>query len=156
MPSPDPLARSQRVAEAMRLAAVLMAEKDPRGAVSVLHEVLALATTDEKRRVRLILAQAYLSEPPWRRYGLRLLTEMAGQNPADADALALLGGFYRSQGLLARAESTLHRALAADPRHSEARSQLRAVADHLGRREAPAPSRPRGRGLLARLLSRRR
>jgi tetratricopeptide (TPR) repeat protein len=150
-PPQDVESKHRRVAEARQLATQLMAERDTSGAVSALHEVLGLADEAEKRHVRLLLARAYLSGGSWQRYGLALLNEMV-RDGEDAEALSLLGALYHREGLLARAEATLRRALAADPAHVEARIQLRAVTETLRKHRARAPD-PSKRGILARLLS---
>jgi uncharacterized protein HemY len=79
---------------------------------------------------------------------------MLRERPDDADALDTLGLLYHHQGLLARAEATLRRALDSDPGHAEARTHLRAVTAALQKRRAPEKACPPERlGLVARLLS---
>jgi tetratricopeptide (TPR) repeat protein len=153
-PPPDPEERRARVEEALRSAEASIARREVEEAVSELHDVLSQASGDQRRRIRLVLASAYVGDPRWRRYGLGLLTEMLGETPDDADALTTLGALYHREGLMARAEATLRRALASDPGHAEARIHLRAVTAALKRRRAPeeAPP-PERRGLVARLLS---
>ncbi len=156
-PPPDPEERRARVDEALRSAEASIARQDVEEAVSGLHDVLSLANAGQRRRIRLVLARAYVGDPRWRRYGLGLLNEILRETPDDADALATLGLLYRREGLPARAEATLLRALAADPGHSEAQSQLRAVrAAREGDRPAGRNEAPERRGLVARLLSMRR
>jgi tetratricopeptide (TPR) repeat protein len=153
-PPLDAQARHRRVAEGMREARALMAEGDMTTAVGTLHEVLGLTSDTERRLVRLLLARAYVSQAQWRRNGVSLLEEMLRVTPHDAEALAILGALYHREGLLARAEAALRRALASDPGHAEARTQLRAVTAALHTRRAPAAARPaESRSLVARLLS---
>ena len=153
-PPPDPEKRHARVEEALRSAEASIARREVEEAVSELHEVLSQADGDQRRRIRLVLARAYVGDPRWRRYGLGLLTEMLRETPDDADALTTLGVLYHREGLMARAEATLHRALASDPGHVEARIHLRAATAARKRRRAPeeAPP-PERRGLVARMLS---
>jgi tetratricopeptide (TPR) repeat protein len=146
-----------RVAEALQSAAARLAEGDTTSAVSALHEVLRLADDGDRRRIRILLARAYVADSRWRRYGASLLAEMARESPDDAEVLATLGALYNREGLVARAEATLRRALASDPTHAQARAELRAVAAARRKREAPEEERGREqRGLVARLLSRAR
>jgi tetratricopeptide (TPR) repeat protein len=156
-PAPPPLseeARHGRVAAGLGEATALMAEGDTAAAVDTLHEVLGLADDAERRLIRLLLARAYVSQPQWRRNGVSLLEEMLRVTPHDAEALAILGALYHREGLMARAEAALRRALAADPGNAEARIQLRAVTAALQRRRAPEESLPAGpRSLVSRLLS---
>lgn len=163
-PTPDPAqapervdadlfaARRADVAEALDDAENAIGRGDAEAAVDLLHEVRGHAEDRDRPRIRLLLARAYLADPRWRRNGLALLREMTEGPAPDSRALALLGGFYHREGLLARAEAMLSRALAADPGEREVRFELRRVRTRLA--ERPAPSRPTRRtGLLKRLLA---
>jgi tetratricopeptide (TPR) repeat protein len=153
-PALDPETKRARVLEALAVATALIAERDLTAAVSSLHEVLGLADGGQRKSIRLLLARAYVSEPKWRRYGVSLLGEMLRESPEDGDALTILGALYHREGLMARAQATLRRALEADPRQTEARTHLRAVTAALERRRAHEETRPPERpGLVARLLS---
>lgn len=153
-PPPGPEARRARVDEALRSAEGSIARGEIDDAVSLLHDVLSQANDGQRRRIRLVLARAYVNDPRWQRYGLGLLNEMLGEKPNDADALATLGVLYHREGLLARAEATLVRALAADPGLVEARLHLRAVrAARVGDRTPCRKASPERRGLVARMLS---
>jgi thioredoxin-like negative regulator of GroEL len=152
-PAPDPEPKPERVRAALAAATASIADGDASAAVSALHEVMALADGAERKSVRTLLARAYVSQPKWRRYGVSLLGELLRDAPGDAEALAILGALYHREGLLARADATLRRALASDPGHQEARIQHRAVTAVIERRRAAASERPVRRGLVARLLS---
>ena len=153
-PALDPDARHARVTDALAAAEAFLANTDPTAAVGALHEVVVLADAAEKGRIRRLLARAYVSEPRWRRYGVSLLAEILRESPCDPEALTTLGALYLREGLLTRAESTLRRALDADPRDGEARANLRAVTAALADRRAREDGRPpERRGLVARLLS---
>jgi hypothetical protein len=153
-PPPDPEERRIRVEEALRSAEASIANRESEEAVSVLHDVLSQANDGQRRRIRLALARAYVTDPRWQRYGLGLLNEMLAEKPDDADALAMLGVLYHREGLLARAEATLLRALAADPGQGEARLHLRAVrAARVGGRTPGRKESPERRGFVARMLS---
>jgi tetratricopeptide (TPR) repeat protein len=153
-PPPDPEERHARVEEALASAEASIARREAEEAVSELHDVLSQADDGQKRRIRLVLARAYVEEPRWRRYGLGLLTELLAETPDDANALATLGVLYHKEGLLARAEATLLRALAADPGQVVARQHLGSVRAVRERDRAPVQKEtPKGRGLVARLFS---
>ena len=141
-PPPDPEERRARVEDALRSAEASIARREIDVAVSELHDVLSQADEGQRRRIRLVLARAYVEDPRWRRYGLGLLSEMLRETPDDADALDTLGLLYHRQGLLARADATLRRALDSDPGHVEARTHLRAVIAALQKRRAPEEARP--------------
>jgi hypothetical protein len=152
-PPPRPEERHARVEEALRSAEDSIARRDLEAAVSVLHDVRSQANGGQQRRIRLLLARAYVKDPRWQRYGLGLVNEMLADNPDDADALATLGVLYHREGLLARAEATLLRALAVDPGQVEARLHLRAVRAARTDRTPGRRDSPERRGLVARMLS---
>ncbi|HVO10288.1 MAG TPA: J domain-containing protein [Vicinamibacteria bacterium] len=153
-PPPNPAERHARVEEALASAEALIARREIEEAVSVLHDVHSLANDGQRRRMRLILARAYVGDPRWRRYGLGLLNEMLEETPEDADALTQLGVLYHREKQLARAEATLLRALAAEPGQAEARQHLRAVrAAREGDRTPGRKETPGRRALVARLRS---
>jgi tetratricopeptide (TPR) repeat protein len=155
---PDLAERRVRVEQALALAEGMIARRQVDEAVSVLHEVLTQADERRGHRIRLLLARAYAAERRYRRYGVALLRELIEADPADAEALALLGGLYQSEGLLARAEPLFARALVADPGLVEAREALRAVRSAKEARRLPVEEQGRKRlgGLIARLLPRAR
>jgi Flp pilus assembly protein TadD len=128
---------------------------DGDAAVVRLHQVLTLADPRQRHRIRLVLARAYLVDSRNCRTGVSLLSDILRDDPRDAEALTLLGTFFRREGLLARAEVLLARAVLADPGNARARSDLREVRLALQRRREPAPTPGEGRGLVARLLSAR-
>jgi tetratricopeptide (TPR) repeat protein len=115
---------------------------DARGAVGLLHGVLARGADEDGRRVRQLLARAYAREPRWRRYAVAQLRSLIEEQPCDVEALTLLGAVYRREGLLARAEALLKRALAADPARSEARRELLGVRAARAEAGAGRPSVP--------------
>jgi hypothetical protein len=79
---------------------------------------------------------------------------MVQEAPGDADALALQGALFHQEGLLARAVSTLARALASDPGHTIARTRMRAVRAARARStKVFAEPKPEKTRLLARLLA---
>lgn len=148
--------RRPDVDEALREAQACLDRDDAHGAVGVLHGVLARCDAEEGRRVRRLLARGYMRVPRWRRYALGQLRSLVEEQPQDAEALALLGTLYRTEGLLARAETMLARALAADSGLGSVRATLREVQ---AEREARAAEKaqaapPPRRGLWKRFLRR--
>jgi len=144
------------VADALRQAQERLDRDDVRGAVGLLHGVLARAGEEAGRRVRLLLARGYMREAGWRRYAVAQLRSLVEERPLDAEALSLLGAAYRAEGLLARAESAFKRAYAADPELREVRTALREIqAEREGTRTGSRPVAPR-RGILKRLLRRKK
>jgi uncharacterized protein HemY len=151
---PDAALRRARVEEALRAAEDLVMRQQAEEAVSVLHEVLTQADARQRRHIRLLLARAYAVDARWRRNAVALLRELVEQDANDAEALAALGGLYRRDGLLSRAESMFVRAVAVDPGLAEARDGLRAVRTALSARKTPSDTkRAQRRGLMSRLFS---
>ncbi|HUL79375.1 MAG TPA: J domain-containing protein [Vicinamibacteria bacterium] len=146
--------RVERVEGVLKEAEALLDRRDSEGAVEALHEVLVQSEGPHRRRARLLLARAYCADSRWQRYAVQLLREMVQEAPEDADALALQGALFHREGLLARAETTLVRALASDPGHGLARAQLRTVrAARASFTNLNAGPKPRKIRLLARLLA---
>ena len=146
--------RRQRVEGVLEEAEALLARRDAEGAVGALHEVLVQTEGPSRRRARLLLARAYFSDARWQRYAVQLLRELVQEAPEDAEALALQGALFHREGLLARAESTLARALASDPGHALARAQMRAVRAARARStNVDAEPKPEKTRLLTRLLA---
>jgi tetratricopeptide (TPR) repeat protein len=144
--------RRLRVQDAIEEAEAYMYRREFDAAVDVLHEVVRLADDEQRGRIRLLLAAAYVADPKRRRNALTLLSDIVREEPSNAEALALLGKLYFRDGRLASAESTLARAVAANPGHVQARATLRAVRDSVRQRAAKTkqPQTHWG-GLVARL-----
>jgi hypothetical protein len=155
-PAVAPRPRWREVEDAIEEAEQQLSRSESAAAIEALHAVLRLANERQRDRVRLLLARAYLYEPGKRRNALALLNEITREQPANAEALALLGSLYLREGLLGRAEAMLSRALVADPGHPTARATLREVRDTLNRRaqKKPRQSSPQSTwgGLVGRLL----
>lgn len=145
----------ERVEAVLAEATSLLARKDVERVIVALHDVLTLADRAQRHRVQLLLARAYVEAPQWKRHGVRLLQEMAQNDPGDAEALTALGALYLREGLLARADATLRRALEADPGQVEARRQLSAVRSVLDNQVAPHTETRSRHRLAARLFTRR-
>jgi tetratricopeptide (TPR) repeat protein len=153
--SVEPQPRRLRVQDAIEEAQAYMGRKELDAAVDVLYEVVQLADDDQRGKIRLLLATAYVADPKRRRNALTLLSDIVREEPSNVEALMLLGKLYSREGLLARAESTLARAVAADPRHAGARASLVAVRETV-RQHAAKGRQTHGGGLFARLLSKGR
>jgi tetratricopeptide (TPR) repeat protein len=146
----------ESVERAIALACDQLASGDPEAAITALHDVFLRADGRLRQRVRLLLARAYSSDPRWKTYAVRLLRELLHETPADAEALVLQAELYRREGLLARAEATLRRALSSDPESVEARALLSVVSRARQGGSGPPAEKPRaGGGFLARMLARR-
>jgi tetratricopeptide (TPR) repeat protein len=143
----------QRVQDAIEDAQAYMGRKELDAAVDVLYEVVQVADDEQRGKIRLLLATAYVADPKRRRNALTLLSDIVREQPSNAEALRLLGTLYSRDGLLARAESTLARAVEADPGHLQARANLRAVRATLQQRSASKERKTDGGGLFARLLA---
>ncbi len=143
--------RGQRVQDAIESAQAYMGRKDIDAAVAVLYEVIQLADDGQRGEIRTLLATAYVADPKRRRDALTLLSDILRDEPSNAEALTLLGTLYLREGLLARAESTLVRAVAAAPGHTQALAKLLAVRASLHERSAPKTRQSLGGGLRARL-----
>ncbi len=154
--SVEPKPRRLRVQDAIEEAQAYMGRKEIDAAVDVLYEVVQLADDDQRGKIRLLLAAAYVADPKRRRNALTLLSDIVREEPSNAEALTLLGTLYSREGLLARAESTLARAVAADPRHAGARASLVAVRETVRQHAASKGRQTHGGGLFARLLSKGR
>lgn len=138
-PSPEaPAERRALVEQAMRTAEAAIRRERSEEAVRTLHGVLPHAEPEARHRARLLLARAYVSDPRWRRFGLTLLGELTAGSTPDPQALVMLGALYRREGLLARAEATLGRALAQNPSDAEARGEIDLVRAARGEGERPA------------------
>lgn len=127
--------RRRSIEREIEQAARLLLEGDPAGAVETVHHVLTLAEGEQREQAKLLLARAYAQEPRWSRYAVSLLRELLDARPADAELLTILGRLYLREGLLARAQFALKKALDHDPAHADARVTLRAVEAERWRRQ---------------------
>ena len=145
--------RGQRVKDAIENAQAYIGRGEIDAAVDVLYEIAGVAEDGERGRIRLLLAAAYVADPKRRRNALTLLSDIVREEPSNAEALTLLATLYLRDGLLARAESTLTRALAADAGYSPAREKLREVREAVRQRSASKEQKTHGGGLFARLVA---
>jgi hypothetical protein len=75
-------------------------------------------------RVRMLLAQAYLKNPRWRKRAEETVIELLRESPRCVPAQVLLGDIYRASGLPARARAAFQKALALQPDHEAAARSL--------------------------------
>ncbi len=131
-PPSDPEERRARVEEALRSAEASIARREIAEAVSVLHAVHSQADDGQRRRIRLVLARAYVGDPRWRRYGLGLLSEMLRRDTGRCGRSRHAGRAVPARG-------------AAGPRGGDTSSGARGRPRASGSRTTPA-RRARGTG----------
>jgi tetratricopeptide (TPR) repeat protein len=120
-PSPTP---SRPVPEAVAAAESHIAEGRHWEAVRVLEAVLADIQGALERRVRVLLARAYLMSPESARKAELEYLRLIQLDPSDVEPYLALGKFYREKGLATRARTMLEKALQARPGHKGALAEL--------------------------------
>jgi hypothetical protein len=70
-----------------------------------------------KRGMRILLAQATMQNPKWRKHAEAILHEVLEEDPADVDGHFELAKLYQANDLAARAQRELRRVLEIDPAH---------------------------------------
>jgi hypothetical protein len=79
-------------------------------------------------RALLLKARVYAKNPNWLKEAEEQLKEILVAQPANVDALFLLGGIYKEVGFAARATATFRRVLELRPRHAGALDEMRSAA----------------------------
>lgn len=92
------------------------------GVISLLYEVVALEP--ENAKYEAMLAQALASHPVMKSKAERHFRRALSLDPQSAEVHYLLGRYYQSFDMRARALAEYKAALAIDPRLSQARSAL--------------------------------
>jgi tetratricopeptide (TPR) repeat protein len=118
-------------------------------AIQLVEGVLPFTSGRVRVRAGVTLARCYLKNPNWARRAEELLLGLVKEDPKAVEALALLAGIYRDNGLRVRALSTFRRVLELAPDHEDA---ARYVA---GNAPAPAPVDDAGGGGLLKKLFRK-
>ncbi len=90
-------------------------------------EALNGATGQNRRRARVLRAQALLRDPSGHKGGEDELKAALAEDPGNAEAHFLLGMVYKSGGAASLAAASLRRALALRPRHGDAQVELAAL-----------------------------
>jgi tetratricopeptide (TPR) repeat protein len=147
--APDPA----REAEAAR-ESLLLAEKHLEGeqywdAIQLLERALPALEGRERLRARVALARAYRRNPNWVKQAEQALRTVLDEDPRHVDALVLLAGIYRDQGMKARATGLYRKVLETRGDHQEALAALAVLAPQ----ETPAPP-SEARGFFRKLFGR--
>jgi tetratricopeptide (TPR) repeat protein len=96
-------------------------------AIQQLEPLIVRATGSARMRAAMLLAQAYLKNPMWKKRAEELLQRVVRENPQHVPALLLLADLYHASNLQARAKAAYRRVLELDPDNREARSRLGAL-----------------------------
>jgi Tfp pilus assembly protein PilF len=80
--------------------------------VHLLEEAVPLTRGRMKTRARVILAQAYLTNPKWTHDAQEALERALQEDPEHLETYPLLGALYAKAGLKARAAGIYRRGLA--------------------------------------------
>jgi tetratricopeptide (TPR) repeat protein len=109
----------------VRRARELTAAGDYYGAIVLLKQ--SLAYVPENDDAWFLLGACQERNPRWRRDATESYQRVLSINPNHVDALIALGDLYRSEGLIARAQSCYEDVLKISPDHAEAKSRLVAL-----------------------------
>ena len=93
-------------------------------AIQVLEPLLPQAEGATRTQARLLLAQAYIKNPRWRKRAERIALELVRECPQLAPAHLLLAEVYRASRLVARSRAAYERVLALQPGNEEATNGL--------------------------------
>jgi tetratricopeptide (TPR) repeat protein len=104
-------------------------------ALALLGEVVRVAPGGLKQHARLLMARAFLKYPDKERDAERELLEVVQAEPANVEALFLLGGLYQRRGHNARAEAMFRKVLELRPNHRQAIAQLGSLAPKTSKKE---------------------
>ena len=96
-------------------------------------------------RAQMLLAQAYLKNPMWRKQAEAVLLTLVSEAPKHCPAHLLLAEIYRGSGLMARARASYRRVLTIQPENDTATRELAVL-------EPPVEAPPSGglRGIFKR------
>jgi predicted Zn-dependent protease len=119
-PPPDPVLL-------LKKAQAFLAAGKAGDAVHLLEEAVPLTRGRMKTRARVILAQAYLSNPKWTRDAQEALERALQEDPEHPETYPLLGSVYEKAGLKARAAGIYRRGLALKPDWPELAASLARV-----------------------------
>jgi curved DNA-binding protein CbpA len=144
----DPYSLVRQAEEAIRRAAVSVAEERYWEAIQLLETSIMRVEGPVKQAGRVLLARAYSKNPNWVKQAEQLLQQVIQEDPDNVDATLQLAGIYRAGGLRSRAAGMLRKALELNPGHEQARREL----ETLESESAPSPA---DSGLLKKLLRRK-
>lgn len=118
----DDIARTNRIEQLERDAKLHLHVKDWDGAISLLHELVALAPLSSS--YQLMLGQAMQFHPTLEKTAEEHFLQAVTLAPNDAHAHVSLGRYYQQTKKHARAITELERALEIDPRNEDAKRYL--------------------------------
>jgi tetratricopeptide (TPR) repeat protein len=144
----DPYFLARQAEEAIRRAAVSVAEEKYWEAIQLLETSIMRVEGPIKQAGCVLLARAYSKNPNWVKQAEQLLQQVLQEDPGNVDACLQLAAIYRGGGLRSRTATMLRRALELNPAHEHARAQLEAL-------ESEAAPAPLESGLLKKLLRRK-
>jgi tetratricopeptide (TPR) repeat protein len=119
-------------------------------AIQLLERAMPALDGPDRLRAKVDLARAYRRNPNWVKQAEQTLRLVLEEDPRHLDALTLLAGIYRDQGMKARATGLYRKVLDARPDHQES---LAALAD-LAPQEAAEPPAVNKGGFFKRLFGR--
>ncbi len=132
--NPDPTAadpaRDARVEQLVRDAKLHLQVEDCNGALSLLHELVALEPSNPYFQV--MLGQAMVLHPTLDKSAEEHFLQAVELSPEDAEVRVTLGRYYQSMKQNARATAEFSRALDIDPEHEEAKRYLDATGKPTG------------------------
>jgi curved DNA-binding protein CbpA len=116
-------------------------------AIQQLEPMIRRATGTTRSSAQLLLAQAYLKNPKWKRRAEVVLQELLTENPRHVSAQLQLAEIYRATGLTSRARAAYEKVLEVEPGQIQAKKALEAL--------DPIVSEPKRQAGLASLFRRR-
>jgi tetratricopeptide (TPR) repeat protein len=125
-PERSPEEEAALVNQALKDAKKLLAEQKYWDVIQVLEGALPLteASQRQRHRVQVLLAQAVVKNPKWKKRAEDLLQKVVSEDPKNVDAHLQLGLLYKEGGLKSRSERMLRKVLELDPSNQEARAAL--------------------------------
>jgi len=111
-------------------------------AIQVLEPLLPHAAGATLTEARLLLAQAYLKNPKWKKRSEEVVRDLVRDCPQLVAGHLLLAEIYRSSGLVARARAAYQKVLALQPENETASKCLAELEPSPP--GSPPPSRLRG------------
>ena len=149
-PSADRAQETRRAFEAMVAAEKHMEQGKFWDAIQLLEHAVQWLEGRSLTRARVALGRSYAKNPNWAKQAEAILKSAIASEPKSAEAHAVLGELYASQGLRSRAASALRRALELQPDRQDAARALAA----LGPEESPEEPEDDG-GFLKKLFGKR-
>jgi tetratricopeptide (TPR) repeat protein len=148
-PVRDPEQEQEMARESLRQAERHVEAEQFWDAIQILERTIPVLEGRDRMRARVTLARAYRRNPNWVKQAEQALRLVLEEDPRHVDALTLLAGIYREQGMRARATGLYRKVLEARPDHEEALAALAVLAPQV------VPDRSSdGRGFFKKLFGR--